>query len=103
MIILIRVLVITYIIAINVYGFILMLLQKRQKEESKTSTIKDAKLFATAMLGGAIGIYASMFILSYRLQSMFLMIVIPIIIVLNIYIVYRGFANNFGMVISTTI
>ena len=100
MIILLRTLVITYIVAINVYGFLLIYFQKKSFEEMREKTVKDSKLFLSGMLGGAVGIYVAMFIYSYRLQSLFLMIVIPILIVLNAYIVITAFTGNFGFLVN---
>ena len=103
MLILIRVLVITYIVAINVYSFLLIFFQKKQMEENNESKIKDGKLFVSAMLGGALGVYTAMFILSYRLNNLFLMVTMPLLIVLTAYIVIVGFQGNFGFVITEQI
>ena len=103
MLILIRVLVITYIVAINVYSFLLIVFQKKQMEENSESKIKDGKLFISGMLGGALGVYLAMFILSYRLNNLFLMVTMPILIVLTAYIIIVGFQGNFGFVITEQI
>jgi uncharacterized membrane protein YsdA (DUF1294 family) len=103
MLILIRVLVITYIVAINVYSFLLIFFQKKQMEENSESKIKDGKVFISGMLGGALGVYLAMFILSYRLNNLFLMVTMPILIVLTAYIVIVGFQGNFGFVITEQI
>ena len=76
----------------------LIFFQKKQHEENLESTVKDSKLFLTGLLGGAVGIYVAMFVYSYRLQSLFLMIVIPILIVLNAYVLIMGFTGNFGFI-----
>ena len=95
---LIRIILITYVLSINVYAFLLIFFQKKQHEENLESTVKDSKLFLTGLLGGAVGIYVAMFVYSYRLQSLFLMIVIPILIVLNAYFLIMGFTGNFGFI-----
>lgn len=100
---LIRILVITYVLAINVYAFLLLYFQKKQMEETSDTKIKDGKLFIAGMLGGAIGIYTAMFVLSYRLQSLFLMVAMPLLIVLNVYLLIVGFTGNFGFLIETPI
>ena len=100
MIVLIRVLVITYLVAINVYSFLLIVFQKKQVESNSERTIKDGKLFVSGMLGGAFGVYLAMFILSYRLHSLFLMVAMPILIVLTVYIIIVGFQGNFGFVVN---
>ncbi len=99
MLMLIRIILITYLLSINVYAFLLIFFQKKQHEENMESTIKDSKLFLTGLLGGAVGIYVAMFIYSYRLQSLFLMIVIPILIVLNAYVLIMAFTGGFGFLI----
>ena len=100
MIVLIRVLVITYLVAINIYSFLLMVFQKKQVEENSNKTIKDGKLFVTGMLGGALGVYLAMFILSYRLSNLLLMVTMPLLIVVTIYIIIVGFQGNFGFVVT---
>ena len=98
MLMLIRLIMATYVLSINVYAFLLIFFQKKQNEENSEKTVKDSKLFMTGLLGGAIGIYVAMFVYSYRLQSLFLMIVIPILIVLNVYVLIMGFTGNFGFI-----
>ena len=100
MLVLIRVLVITYLVAINVYSFLLIVFQKKQVEENSETSIQDGKLFVTGMLGGALGVYLAMFILSYRLHSLFLMVTMPLLIVLTVYIIIVGFQGNFGFVVT---
>ena len=58
-----------YLIAINVYGVLILKFQKQAREEGDEESIAigDGKLFLTGFLGGALGIYASMFIFKYRL------------------------------------
>ncbi len=97
----IRVAVITYVIAINVYSYMLIFFQKKQVDENLKSTIKDAKLFVAGFLGGALGIYVAMFIYSYRLQNLLLMVIMPLLIVLNFYLIIVGFMNDFGFVYQT--
>ncbi len=100
MLILIRLIVITYILAINVYGFLLIYFQKKTMEEMREKSIKDSKLILSGMLGGAVGIYLAMFIFSHRLQNLLLMILIPILIVINAYIIIVAFTGDFGFFIN---
>ena len=72
-------------------------------EENSESKIKDGKVFISGMLGGALGVYLAMFILSYRLNNLFLMVTMPILIVLTAYIIIVGFQGNFGFVITEQI
>lgn len=79
-----------YIFAVNFYAFRFL---KTQKEGYETDgEIKgDGKLLLAAILGGAIAVYASMFILHYRLGNLFFMIFMPLIAVLNVYCFVLGF------------
>ena len=103
MLIFLRIVVITYIIAINVYSYLLVLTQKKQMEEHLKSSVRDSKLFVAGLLGGALGVYIAMFTLSFRLQNLFLMVIMPILIVLNLYLIILAFINNFGFVVSALV
>ncbi len=76
-----------YILAVNFYA---VLLVKTQRDESCGDETKmnagDGKLLLAAILGGAIAIYVTMFILKYRLKNILLMIILPVIGVLNVYL-----------------
>lgn len=79
-----------YIFAVNFYAFRFL---KSQKEGYETDgEIKgDGKLLLAALLGGAAAVYASMFILHYRLGNLFFMIFMPLLTVLNVYCFVLGF------------
>lgn len=89
-----RILVITYIVAINVYSYLLIFFQKKQLEETNETTVKDVKLFLSGLIGGGVGIYLSMFIYKYRLQNLLLMVLVPILIVLNAFVFISFFTGN---------
>ncbi len=78
---------------------------KFQKSDTENNqelkpTVSDSKIMIAGLLGGAIGIYIFMFILKYRLKSLFLMILMPIFIVINAYIVFELFTNGLGIFIA---
>ena len=81
---------VVYILAVNFYAFRFL---KTQKENFETDgkIAGDGKLLLAAILGGAISIYASMFILRYRLGNLFFMIFMPLVAVLNVYMFILGF------------
>ena len=57
----------------------------------------DGKIFTSALLGGAAGIFIATFALKYRLKSLFLMVLMPVMIVVNVYILILLFTGNFGL------
>ena len=79
-----------YILAVNFYSFWLVK-TLREEVESGDHSKGDSKLLIAALLGGATAIYASMFAFRYRLGSILLMILIPVLAVLNIYTFFLGF------------
>lgn len=98
MLIFIKIIVAVYFTAINVYGFILIHLQRKAHEECQDKEVSDGKLFMAGALGGATGIYIAMFVFKYRLTSLFLMVVMPVLITINLYFLIVGFSNNFWLI-----
>lgn len=92
---LLYILLIVYILAVNFYAVMLL---KSQRDESGNDEAKmnggDGKLILTAILGGAIGIYVSMFIMRYRTKNMLLMILMPVIGVINVYLFILAFRSG---------
>ena len=88
---------IVYLVAVNLYGVLMLRFQKKASEDEsgETPKISDAKLFLAAILGGATGIFVSIFVLKYRLQSMLLMVAMPVIIFLNAYMVISFYSGGF--------
>ncbi len=91
-----KIILAVYLIAVNVYAFFLVKTKNDEDDEDKSY---DGKFFITGILGGALGIYVSMFIYKYRLQSLFLMTIMPVLIAVNVYIIINLFLNNFGIII----
>ncbi|MBR2870460.1 MAG: hypothetical protein IKB98_03700, partial [Clostridia bacterium] len=60
-------------------------------------SIGDSKLFIAGILGGATAIYVCMFIKKYRLKSIFMMVLMPILIVINVYLSIMLFTSGFGI------
>jgi hypothetical protein len=89
------ILLIAYIIAINVYAFILLKSLKavptseRKKNVPVSTAAKNpmlGKLLLTGALGGALTVYTCMFIFKYKRNDLLLMVAMPILGVLNVYL-----------------
>ena len=88
-----------YIIAVNVYSVMLLLAQRNEymSGESKLNA-GDGKLILSALLGGAIGIYVTMFITRFKLKNMLLMILLPVIGVINVWLCVVAFSSGFTFI-----
>lgn len=98
MTILIRILTVVYVAAINGYSFTLVKFQQKQEDECGKEKIRDSKLLITALLGGALGIFISVFVLKYRTRSMFMMVIMPLIAVINAYVVFLFWTGGCGII-----
>ena len=96
------ILIIVYVIAINLYGVMMLRFQKKAREEGdeENITISDTKLMLAGLLGGATGIFIFMFIFKYRLKSLFMMVLMPVFIALNIYLLIMVFNGGFGFFVA---
>ena len=92
---LLYIILIVYILAVNFYAFLLI---KSQRDEYGDDEAKKnsgtGKIFLTALLGGAIGIYVSMFIMRYRTKNLLLMILMPVLGVINVYLFIVAFRSG---------
>lgn len=94
--ILLYIIFIVYILAINFYAVLLLKSQKDEYIDDESKMNKgDGKLILTAILGGAISIYISMFIMRYRLKNLLFMILMPVIGVINVYLCIAAFRSGF--------
>ncbi len=100
--VLVYVLTIVYFLAINLYGVLMLHFQKKAREEGdeENITISDTKLMLAGLLGGATGIFIFMFIFKYRLKSLFMMVLMPVFIALNIYLLIMVFNGGFGFFVA---
>lgn len=85
----------TYIVAVNVYSVMLLLSIRNDAiaDEDKLNS-GDGKLLLSALLGGAIGIYVTMFITKFKLKNMLLMILLPVIAVINVWFCVVAFRSG---------
>ena len=58
-----------------------------------------SKLCITGALGGAITIYACMFIFKFKRNDLFLMVIMPLLGVLNVYMWVLLFKSGFGFLL----
>lgn len=86
---------IAYILAINFYAFLLIRGLKDEYVEGEPKKSSDGRIVLTGVLGGAITIYICMFAYKYRLKSLFLMLIVPILAVLNVYLWVLAFRSGF--------
>ncbi len=88
-----------YILAVNFYSFWLLKSQRDDFEAGGDAyKQQDGKLMLVALLGGAATIYATMFVLRYRLSNLLLMVGLPVLAVLNVYCFFLGFRGIYFLV-----
>ncbi len=91
---------IAYILAVNFYSFLLVKGLKDEYSEDVPDKSSDGRLVLTGFLGGAITIYVCMFVFKYRLKSLFLMLLMPILGVLNVYLWVIAFRSGFTFFVA---
>ena len=84
------VLLTVYILAVNFYGYRFIKVQ-RDGVDAGECPAGDGKLFLTAIMGGALAIYLSMFLMRYRLTSFVLMVFLPLLAVFNLYCFFLAY------------
>lgn len=77
-----------FLLAINIYAFMLVKsLKQASEEQGEKQKSGYGKLFVAGFLGGALAGYIAMFVFKFKTDSLLLMITLPILIALNIYII----------------
>jgi uncharacterized membrane protein YsdA (DUF1294 family) len=76
-----------YLILINLYGLILMYLDKYRSKRGKWR-IPESKLFKTAFLFGSLGILAGMQLFRHKTKHIKFIFGIPMILILHIILLY---------------
>ncbi|MDE6597643.1 MAG: hypothetical protein K2K60_03280 [Clostridia bacterium] len=86
---------IVYILAVNFYAVILLRTLRDENGDDCKANTGDGKIILTAILGGAIGAYVSMFIMRYKIKNVLLMVLMPVIAVFNVYFFIVAFRSGF--------
>ena len=91
------VILITYIIAINLYGILMLRYQKENREngDEENIGISDGKLLLTGFIGGALGLFIFMLLLKYRLKSLAMMVLMPVFIAINACTIIMAIQKGF--------
>ena len=79
-----------YLIIINLYGIFIMY-QDKQKSINRKWRTKEAKLFSIAIIFGSLGILSGMYIFHHKTKHAKFVIGIPLILIIQFYIVIRYF------------
>lgn len=89
-----------YILAINFYSVLLLLSQKNEAlEDERKLNSGDGKLILSALLGGAIGIYVTMFLTKFKLKNMLFMVLMPVLGALNVWFFVMAYRSGFTFMV----
>ena len=88
-----------YIVAVNCYAVMLLVSQRNEFGDNPAKPIGDGKIILAAILGGALAIYVSMFVMRYRIKNILFMILMPVVAVLNIYFFYLAYSSGLSFIV----
>lgn len=88
-----------YILAVNFYAVMLLITQRNEFGDNPERPTGDGKIILAALLGGALAVYVSMFIMRYRIKNVLFMILMPVIAVLNIYFFYLAYSSGLSFIV----
>ena len=77
-------------------GYAARISTKRIRRQSRKA---DRKIILAAILGGALAIYVSMFVMRYRIKNILFMILMPVVAVLNIYFFYLAYSSGLSFIV----
>ena len=77
-----------YLLAVNLYAFLWVRTQRRAAEGRARGGSGNARLLLAGLLGGALGGYIAMLALRFKTDNLLPMLLLPLMIVLNGYLVY---------------
>ena len=88
-----------YIVAVNCYAVMLLVSQRNEFGGNPAKSTGDGKIILAAILGGALAIYVSMFVMRYRIKNILFMILMPVVAVLNIYFFYLAYSSGLSFIV----
>ena len=106
--VLLYILLSVYILAVNLYSFLLIKSRRvgaergeKEKDAPAAPPVRewDGKILLTALLGGALTLYVCMFVFRYRLNNLLLMLALPVLAALNVYLFVVAYRSGFGLTI----
>ena len=90
------IIIICIFVAINLFAFIAMLVDKLRSEKPGAERISEGMLFFMATIFGSLGVYAGMFAFRHKTHKWYFLIGIPFLMIENaavLYTVYLLLAN----------
>ena len=84
---------IIYLMLVNLYGFFMMYSDKQKAKKSQWRT-PEARIFLIAAIGGSIGVLMGMRTFRHKTKHAKFVYGIPLILMLQLYIVYRLFKHS---------
>lgn len=88
-----------YIFAVNFYAVMLLISQRNEFGDNTEKPTGDGKIILAALLGGALSVYVSMFIMRYRIKNILFMILMPVIAAINIYFFYLAYSSGLSFIV----
>lgn len=79
---------------INLFAFLVMLIDKIKSKKSGAERISEGMLFFLATIFGSLGVYVGMFTFHHKTQKWYFLIGIPLLLAENIatlYLIYLNF------------
>lgn len=79
---------------INLFAFLVMLIDKIKSKKSGAERISEGMLFFLATIFGSLGVYVGMFTFHHKTQKWYFLVGIPLLLAENIatlYLIYLNF------------
>lgn len=79
--------IITIVILLNIFGFVLVLLDK-YKAKNRLWRIPERSFFLLSILGGSVGVYIGLLTFKHKTRHWYFMTIIPLIIIAQLVFIY---------------